>query len=81
MVGHVTLQARLAPTSVGLDGLPIIVPSVGWLLQTIADGGQVNGGNFGGVMAGNAAWARQMLITQDPQKSFFLVDAERPVQH
>ncbi len=71
LVGHFALSARFAPTSYDLFEAPLVVPSIAWLVQTAADGGDIGGGFFGSGLAGSVAWSRQVLVTLDPLRAYF----------
>ena len=47
----------------------------GYLLQSISAGGQFVGGEFGGTMAANAVWARQLTQGTNP---LIAIDRDRP---
>jgi hypothetical protein len=89
-VGHVSLFALVSPLAynpaTGSYG-PFKSASVGYMIQTIAQGGDLNDNanlglhpNFGEVMPANAAWARQMLETnvQTPQCNGLDVTVDPP---
>ena len=73
LVGHLELfPAVVARSDVvelyqssGADGVRR-APVHGYLLQTISAGGQFDGGEFGGTMAANGAWMRQLTQGTHP---------------
>ena len=73
-VGHVSLFALFAPGGYNGATAPpgAVASSLGWIVQTMADIGDLNDNqplghqpNFGNASAGQSAWARQLLTTQD----------------
>ena len=87
-VGHVSLFALAhAGGYAGVGNPPgAISHSFGWLLQTIANGGDLNDNaplgppqpNFGEVMPGAAAWARPALQTLETIPAQFDADPQGP---
>ncbi len=75
-VGHVSLFALVHPLAAipGNSFAPYQSASVGYMIQTIASGGDLNDNvqlgpiqpNFGETMPANAAWARKLLKTIQP---------------
>ena len=82
-VGHVSLFALTHPLAFRPPTYgPYRTPSVGYIVQTIANGGDLNDNanlgpiqsNFGDTMPANAAWARKLLKTLQPFPSINCLD-------